>query len=557
MNDHCYQLFLNFYLPSLFFLVHIGIMSQTPVSAQIHQNHQEKLFRLIPSPSSPTAQVSPENNYNIETIEVTGSTLFSEEDIAPIIEPLLGKTATRQELLNLVNEITQLYLEAGYLTSRAVLIEESLATNQIEIRVLEGRLASIEIEGLRRLNPDYARSRLQLAAQPLLNTTRLENQLRLLRANPLIDTIEANLRAGENLQESILVVRIQEANPWLARASLDNYSPPSVGSENATVTIGNRNLTGNGDTLKVSYSRTIQGGAEDIDLNYTLPLNAKNGTIELRSAFGRNEVIEEDLEDYNIEGDFDLVEIIYNQPLLRTPQEEFVLSLGFTYQKGETFLLGEPYTFSIGAEDGISRTSLIKFGQTYIKRGENGAWAARSRFNLGTTFFDATENQGDTPDGQFISWLGQIQRVQVLSENNLLIIQADIKLASDELLSSQQFVIGGGQSIRGYRQNILAGDQGIRLSVEDQITLQENSVGNPLLKIAPFFDIGTVFNRESNPNTISQEKTVIAGIGLGILWNPISNLNIRIDYGLPLINLENTGNNIQDDGLYFNLTYTQ
>jgi hemolysin activation/secretion protein len=559
----------SLFLLSFFFLVlGVELLSLESAIAQTNNPNQDRFLQPNPPPEplpeedsppqqdpSSVTETAPNNTYNIETINVTGSTIFSQEQFAPIVDPLIGNRVTRSQLLETVRGITQLYLEEGYLTSRAVLVEDTLNTGNIEIRVLEGRLSGIEIEGTQRLNPEYIRSRIALASQGILNTGQLEDQLRLLRANPLLDSVGANLKAGENIQESILVVRVQEANPWINRASVDNYSPPSVGSEEGTLNLGHRNLTGNGDSIQLSYSRTIQGGAEDLDFNYTVPINAKNGTIQLRTAFGRNEVIEDEFEDLDIEGDFDLVELSYRQPLVRTPREEFALSLGFTYQRGETFFLGEPQTFGFGPEDGISRTSVIKFGQDYIKRSASGAWALRSQFSFGTDFFDATENDGDTPDGQFISWLGQVQRVQILNENNLLIIQLDIQLVSDELLSSQQFVIGGGQSVRGYRQNILAGDRGIRLSVEDQITLSRNNAGEPIFKLAPFFDIGAVLNTESNPNSIVQEQTVIAGLGVGILWNPVSNLNIRLDYGIPLVDLEDTGDNIQDDGLYFSLTY--
>ncbi|PNW55965.1 UNVERIFIED_CONTAM: peptide ABC transporter permease [Euhalothece sp. KZN 001] len=549
-------------------LIITGIMS--PTLAQNSNPNQNRFLQQsdppqpLPRENSPSPASSPSrpkdtpnNTYNIETINVIGSSIFSEETFEAILNPLREETVSLSEISDAVRAITQLYLEQGYLTSRAVLVEDSLTTGNVEIRVLEGELARIEITGTERLNPEYIRSRLGLANEPILNTNQLEDQLRLLRINPLLDTIEASLRPGENIQESILVVRVQEANPWLGKVSLDNYSPPSVGSEEATVTIGNRNLTGNGDTLQASYSRTIQGGAEDLDFNYNLPINGKNGTIQLRTAFGSNEVIEDEFEDLGIEGDFDLVEISYRQPLTRTPREEFALSVGFTYQNGQTFVSGTPTPFSFGPnEDGVSRTSVIKLGQDYVKRSESGAWGLRSLFTIGTNIFDATENDGDTPDGQFLSWLGQAQRVQILSENNILIIQADIQLSSDPLLPSQQFVIGGGQSIRGYRQNILTADQGIRLSIEDQITLSSNDAGEATFKIAPFVEAGAVINKDDNPNSISQEQTVIASLGLGLLWNPISNLNLRLDYGIPLVDLENTGDNIQDDGLHFSLTYS-
>jgi len=32
-------------------------------------------------------------------------------------------------------------------------------------------------------------------------------------------------------------------------------------------------------------------------------------------------------------------------------------------------------------------------------------------------------------------------------------------------------------------------------------------------------------------------------------------LNIRVDYGLPLVDLEDRGRNVQDDGFYFSVRY--
>lgn len=81
----------------------------------------------------------------------------------------------------------------------------------------------------------------------------------------------------------------------------------------------------------------------------------------------------------------------------------------------------------------------------------------------------ATENDEPTPDGQFLSWLGQVQRVQVLGNNNFLVIQGDLQLTGNSLLPSQQFVIAGGQSVRGYRQNARSGDNGALFSIKDRL----------------------------------------------------------------------------------------
>ena len=527
--------------------------NQSPIVASSHD------IRLISANTKQNDDTSPEERQiQVQEINVTGSTIFGEAEFNPIIEPVEGNTVTLEELRSVADTISQLYLEQGYITSRAVLVEETLDTGVVEIRVIEGSLEAIQVEGSRRLNPSYVRSRIRLGADTPLNTGALEDQLRLLRVNPLFENVEASLRAGTGLGQSILVVRISEADPFEGSVGIDNYSPPSVGAERFTTNARYLNLTGIGDEISAQYNRTTAGGAHTWDFNYRAPINAMNGTVQLRASFNENEVIQEDLQELDIQGESELYEINYRQPLIRTPRRELALSLGFTHQDGQTFTFAGPTPFGFGPdEDGVSRTSVFKFGQEYTLRQTSGAWAFRSLFSFGTGLFDATENSDvdeDFPDGQFVSWLAQIQRVQIINPDNFLIIQADLQLGFDSLLPAQQFVIGGGQSVRGYRQNVRAGDNGFRISVEDRITLERDESGIATFVLAPFFDVGYVWNRGTNPNELV-DQTFIAGLGLGILWEPLPNLNLRLDYGLPLVDLDDRGENAQDDGFYFSVNY--
>jgi hemolysin activation/secretion protein len=506
---------------------------------------------IAPAEATPTPEAIAVGN-----IQVTGSTILTEKELAPLTQSIAGRTATLAELQAVADQITQLYLDRGYITSRAILNRESLQSQVAQIQVLEGSLERIEIEGTRRLKPSYIRSRIELGAGKPLNANRLEDQLKLLRADPLFKNVEASLRAGSGLGQSVLIVRVTEANPFSGNVNVDNYSPPSVGSEQFGVGLSYRNLTGIGDQVLASYNRTFTGGAENIDLAYRLPVNPMDGTLQLRASWNQNRITQEPFDALDIRGNSERYEVSFRQPIVRSPREEFALSLGFAFQDGQTFTFNDlPTPFGIGPdEDGVSRTSVIKFGQEYVRRDTKGAWSLRSQFNLGTSLLDATENPGDIPDGQFFSWLGQVQRVQRLNDNNLLILQADLQLTPDGLLPSQQFVIGGGQSVRGYRQNARSGDNGFRLSVEDRITVQRNASGLPTLQIAPFAEVGAVWNVDDNPNQLP-DQTFLAGVGLGVLWQPLPRLSVRLDYGLPLVNLSDRGSNIQDDGLYFSVNY--
>ena len=108
--------------------------------------------------------------------------------------------------------------------------------------------------------------------------------------------------------------------------------------------------------------------------------------------------------------------------------------------------------------------------------------------------------------------------------------------------------MGGVDTVRGYRQNQLIADNGILGSVEVRVPLTSDP---RVLQLAPFFEIGTVWNNgETNP-----DPATIASLGLGLGWLVIPNLSLRLDYGIPLISVGDRGNSLQENGLYFSLRY--
>lgn len=511
-----------------------------------------------PPVTPPPAAIDPNaRKFLVKQIVVTGSTWLSAAELATLTRPAEGREVTLAELQLIADSITQRYLDAGYLTSRAYVPEQTVGSDGIaKMTVLEGYLAEIRIEGTQRLSQNYLRSRIELGAGRPLNAVQLENQLRLLKANPLLETIEASLRAGDGPGESVLTVRVKEAKAFSGSVGTDNYSPPSIGSERGTLALQYRNLTGIGDELSFNYNHTWQDGADVLDFGYRVPVNAMDGTLQLRFSPNWNEIIQDQFRELGIKGESQLYELTYRQPLVRSPREEFALSLGFSHQRGQTFLFDDVgFPFGIGPdEDGRSITSVLRFGQDYLRRDLRGAWLLRSQFNLGTGLLDATSNGGDDPDGQFLSWNGTVQRIQRLNQTHLLILQADVQLAFDELLPSQQFVMGGGQSVRGFRQNVRSADNGFRLSIEDRITLLRDSAGAPTLTLAPFIDAGYVWNHPDNPNPIPDQRFLM-GVGTGLLWEPFTNFLVRLDYGIPLVDLDDRGFNAQDSGFYFSVNY--
>ena len=515
---------------------------------------EEHLFPTPEEPISPDIPDSP--SFPIQTIQVEGSTVFSPTDFAPLIDPLTGQNVTLNQLREVADAITQLYLDQGYLSSRAVLTEQTLSDGVAIIEVIEGQVTDIEVTGLQRFRSSYFTSRLNRSIATPFNVNDLEDQLRLLLINPLIKNIEVDLEPGESPGESTLLVNVEEASPWFGSAFIDNYSAASVGSERFGLSGGYRNLLGLGDVFTATGSRSFTGGSTILNFNYLVPFNSLNGTVQLSTTIDRNEVTQSPFEALGIEGESETYSLSVRQPLHYSFTEEFALSLGLTHRNGQTFLFNNIGTaFGAGAEaDGTTRSTVLSFGQDYLSRDAKGAWVLRSQFNFGLDLLDATTNAEPVPDGRFFSWNGQVQRIHQLAEKHLLIVQGNMQLSPDNLLGSQRFTIGGGQTLRGYRQGARSGDNGWRVSVEDRITLVEEQPGVNLLQVAPFFDMGMVWNNPSNPDQVSSDH-FLAGLGTGIIYSPVEKLNLRLDFTLPLISISDRGSNIQDDGIYFSVNY--
>ena len=516
---------------------------------------------VYPSYAIPTAkkqQLQITQAVAIKQVQIIGNSVLSSQALAPILQTIPAQNITPEIVTSVAEAITQLYVKQGYITSQALfdpLDPQSIVNGVAQIRVIEGQIERVDISGLERTNPDYVRSRINLGLANPFNANQLEDQLRLLRADPLFRKITSSLKPSTKEGKSLITVQIEEANQFSGAVSFDNYSPVAVGSERLGTALSYRNLTGFGDLLTASYYRSTSGGSNLYDFSYSIPLNPMNGTVAIRYAPSNYRITDPNFANLNIRGSNSLYDIVYRQPIIGDPRQEFALSLGFAHQTGQTFLFENlAVPFGIGPDaNGVSTTSVFRFGQDYTLRDPNGVWAMRSQFNLGTGLFNATFVT--VPNAGFFSWTGQLQRVQALGTDALLIASLDSQLSANPLLASQQFVIGGGQSLRGFRQNARSGDNGFRLSLETRITaIRDGQTKRSLLQIAPFIDLGTVWNNGNNP-TPSQSQNFLAATGIGIIIEPIERLILKLDAALPFINLQERGNNLQDAAVYFSTSY--
>lgn len=116
------------------------------------------------------------------------------------------------------------------------------------------------------------------------------------------------------------------------------------------------------------------------------------------------------------------------------------------------------------------------------------------------------------------------------------------------MLPLERFSLGGVSSVRGYPQNQLVADNALNASAELRIPLTPNP---NILQITPFIDAGFGWNNFT-PNPSSN---FLLGTGVGLRWQATPNLFLRTDYGIPLVDIGDRGSSLQDNGIYFSLTY--
>jgi hemolysin activation/secretion protein len=510
---------------------------------------------VLPQPQTPQIPTQPSledvpGTVIIRKFEVVGSTVFSQEELAAVLKPYTLRPIAFAELLEAQRAIVQLYLDKGYITSGAFIPPQAVKRGVVKIQVVEGEVEAIEVTGLDHLNADYVRSRLAVATGKPLNVNTLLNALQLLQLDPLIENLSAELAAGSRPSQSLLAVQVKEADAFDLTVSFDNQRSPNVGTDRRQVQLTHNNLLGFGDRFNVGYINT--DGSDSLNnLSYTVPINPYNGTVGFSFSYSDGEIIEEPFDLLDIESETRQYELSYRQPLYQTPTEDFTIGVSFSRGESETSLLGRPYPLSRGANaEGETDISAFRFFQEYTTRSERDVLALRSQFSVGVDLFDATINANE-PDSKFVAWRGQAQYLKLLSPDTLLLLRSDLQVSDRSLVPLEQFSLGGQLSVRGYRQDVLLADNGLFLSTEIRTPILRITDWETTLQLTPFIDFGTVWNSDET----NLEEDVLVSVGLGLRLLVGDNFTARIDWGIPLIDIDDNPNTLQENGIYFSIEY--
>ena len=505
----------------------------------------------VPPGEVPESEVE----FEVKKFVLQGNTVLKEADLEAIFQDYRDRPLTFADLLELETRLTELYTDKGYINSGVVIPAQNI-DGEVVLQAIEGNIETINVNVDGRLEDSYIRSRLARGTKSPLNIEELQEALQLLQLDPLIDSINAELSVGLTRERWNLDVNVNQGNAFDPVLFVNNSRTPSVGSFQRGIELNHNNVLGYADRFSFVFRDT--DGSDDYDTSYTIPVNSSDGTVGLRYRYVDSDIIEGTLEEENIESQTDEFELTLRQPLLRTANsestKEFALGIEFSRLTNEVTIAERAFPdISPGADaDGETKISALRFFQDWTRRTRKDVFAARSQLSAGLDIFDATENVG-APDGKFVSWRGQVQWLRQLeaSSNINLLLRSDVQLSSDDLVPLERFSLGGIYSVRGYRQDALLGDSGIFTSAEVRIPFYRWSNEQNSISAIPFVDFGTTW---SNSEEGLDEDTLVS-LGVGVRLDLSNTLNARVDYGIPLIDVSDTDNTLQENGVYFSLEY--
>ena len=197
----------------------------------------------------------------ISRIVVTGATVYSEADFAPLYADMLGGETTLAAVYDLARRITAKYGAAGYVLSRAVVPPQNLGQRGavVRIQVVEGYVDQVvwPREKLARYRDFFTDYTARIVADRPANIRTLERYLLLANDLPGLKFTTTLKPSATNPNASTLVVEVQE-KMFDAIARVDNRGTTAQGPWQYLGALTVNNIAGAHEAFTVTYAGTFQ-----------------------------------------------------------------------------------------------------------------------------------------------------------------------------------------------------------------------------------------------------------------------------------------------------------
>ncbi len=469
---------------------------------------------IVEQPKASNANTS-NAEFVLQSIRFSSSKILSREALTELAKPHLGQKVSFEELMQLVESINRTYRERGVLTAQAILPPQKVSNGVIYIRLVEGTVGDVIIEGNNSTKSDWLGKRLPHNKGALVQVNTLQESLH--RFNRLYDIqARVELAQGDRFGTTDLHYKIHEPQRHSWQAYYDNNASKTLGQDRVGLQYVNASLTGVRDNLSAGLSRT-EGNVSAV-VQYSLPVGNSGSRLSYTGIGDRTDFTSQALAEQTITGNAGTHIFNWTQPWYVDQEWKISTSVGFEFSESHTFL--EDIEFV----DKRSRSYPINLNVSRLT--PKGSWYAA----LGYVRFNVKEDYGRLDDWQS-KWTANLARYHVLTDNLAMLFNSALQYSDEKFLdSSEQFYVGSVGSVRGYDLGAKSGAAGYLLNVELQYQLPLSSPDWSVTNVL-FVDHGGAFNR--NPDTrLVHGSDIISSVGweLKYQYRQLWHLDVAIAY---------------------------
>ena len=488
--------------------------------------------RVSPSRETPSAtQIEPRTDdrqslgrgiYNVGPISLEGLVELSVVDFVDIIERYAARDLDGEQLNTLASEVAARAQAKGYVFATAMIEPQSLRAGVLRVRVDEGRIDRIRIDG-----DDDAAIRSQLA--PLLNgrpVTRARLERHLLLAD---DISGVRVRRAYFKREAERGVLVLEARRSRASGAVvfENDGTAPVGPERLRIDADFNGLLTPTDEVDITLATTPfePGELQYAKLKYEAVISSSGtqaGVVVSHSRTDPGAYLADD----DVTGRSTRLGIELRHPFIR--RRNFSLW-------GEAELqLRDIRRERAGALDRHDRIPVVRLGAFMAGAAAGGRYRARVTYSQGLSVLGATERgdplaSRDDASAVFSSLYAWADWERELGSGFSMELAARGQIASAPLLSTEDLGLGGNRFLRGYPYSQRSGDEGImgsgelRYDWEDALGLLDN------MQIYAYADGGYVGNIDNGRGTGE-----LYSAGGGLRTDIVSGLDFDVELAMPL-----------------------
>ncbi len=432
----------------------------------------ESLRRQAPSGvhvQAPELGDTPEGEecVDIKTISVEGVTLFKPDLIDDMLQTSTARCIGLTELNNILKLLTHLYIEEGYVTSRAYIPEQDLTDGSLEIVVQEGVLKEMVMND----QPGGYRGQLATAFPGMLgkplNLRDIEqglDQINRLQSNDA--TIE--LRAGEELGETILAIEREQGKRWHVAIGLDNLGSTATGKLQTRLNGWLDDILGLNEQWSFSYQHSSEDNYLDFDNTspqsraYTAGLSLPYGywTFGIDGYWSEyDSSIIGTYSDIETSGSSKYINLEISRVIHRDQISKTSLTGRLSRKDNENFILGN----RIDVSSRVLTVGSIEL--SHARQLLGGQLAGTVGYHHGLDLFGAFDDRtamSGSPKGQFEKTVLSLSYFRPFRVGELVATYSGSlagQWSPDLLFGSEQMSLGGYSTVRGLREAVVFGNR--------------------------------------------------------------------------------------------------